>query len=196
LVFRWKGEFWFFSLAVPPVVNFNRPPAEVTQTSIKVVYQSTWPIGRSIFTRYAFQISGMPPKYVLPNEVKAQTVEFTDLVPGTKYTIFAWTERGDVQSDRKSLDVQLKPDNITEINATTITSHTIAFQWTPPNGTVTQYEIGYNNTEPIFTNMSAWVFNGLLPFKVYSLYVAAWSGTERSSALTRFYTTMEDSTSM
>ncbi|OQV19396.1 Tyrosine-protein phosphatase 10D [Hypsibius exemplaris] len=178
--------------SLPPVVNFNRPPAEVTQTSIKVVYQSTWPIGRSIFTRYAFQISGMPPKYVLPSEVKTQTVEFTNLVPGTKYTISAWTERGEIQSDRKSLEVQLKPDNMTEMNATKITSRNVAFQWTPPNGTITQYEIGYNNTEPVFTNLTSWDFNNLLPFKIYSVYVAAWSGTERSSALTRFYTTLED----
>lgn len=179
--------------AVPPVVNFNRPPAEVTQTSIKVVYQSTWPIARSNFTRYVFQIDGLPAKYFLPGEVKSQTVEFTDLVPGTKYTIYAWTERGDVQSDRKSIEVQMKPDNVTVLNATKITSRSIAFSWEPPNGTVTKYEVGYNNSEPIFTNETSWIFTGLLPFKVYSVYVAAWSGLERSSALTRFYTTQEDS---
>lgn len=135
----------------------------------------------------------MPPKYFLPGEIKTQTVEFTELIPGTKYTIFAWTERGDVQSDRKSIEIQMKPDNVTVLNATKISSRSIAFAWDPPPGAVTQYEVGYNNSEPVMTNETSWIFNGLLPYKIYSVYVAAWSGTERSSAMTKFYTTQEDS---
>lgn len=148
---------------------------------------------RSVFNRYAFQINDSPPIYVLPGESKIQTVEFTNLTPGIKYTVYGWTERGAIQSDRKFLEVQLKPDNVTSLNATKITSHSISFEWSKPIGEISHYEIGYNNSEPIVTNVTSWTFSGLLPFTVYSVYAVAFSGTERSSALNKFYQTQEDS---
>ncbi|GAU97982.1 hypothetical protein RvY_09192 [Ramazzottius varieornatus] len=178
--------------SLPPVVNFNRPPAEVTQKSIKLVIQPSWPPARSILDRYAFQISGSLPRYYLPSELKSQTVEFDNLVQGTRYVISAWTERGEVSSDKKSIEVQLKPDNVTNLNISKITSHGVSIEWTPPDGAISQYEVGISDAEPIYTNETVHTFTNLLPFKNYSVYVAAWSGTERSFALTKSFMTSED----
>ncbi|XP_055337539.1 tyrosine-protein phosphatase 10D-like isoform X2 [Paramacrobiotus metropolitanus] len=178
--------------SLPPTVIFTRPPTEVTQTSIKFLFQAGWKLKRSIFTRFVIATDGIPPKYVLPNDEDMHVVEFTGLIPGTNYKILGWSERGEVQSDKRYLMVQLKPNNVTVLNATKISSRSIDFTWETPVGVIGNYEIGYNNTAPVSTNETSWSFTGLLPFTVYSIYVVARSGTERSGSLTRFFTTLED----
>ncbi|XP_055350424.1 tenascin-N-like isoform X2 [Paramacrobiotus metropolitanus] len=174
----------------PPPVMFFRPPSEVTQTSIKFYFQTAWRLQGSFFTRFVFSTDGNPPKYVLRNDEDRHQIELTGFTPGTKSEILGWTEQGDVQSEKRSLIVQLKPNNVTVLNATKISSSSIDFTWESPVGIVGFYEIGYNNTEPIYTNATSWSFTGLRPSTVYAVYVTARCGTERSSALTKFFKTL------
>ncbi|XP_055356259.1 tenascin-N-like isoform X2 [Paramacrobiotus metropolitanus] len=179
--------------SMPPAVIYSSFPStiEVTQTSVKFPVQTSWKAKYSFFTRFVFAVDGMPPKYVLRNDEDMHVVEFTGLDPGRKYKILGWTERGDVQSDKRFLMVQLKPNKVTTLNIARITSHSIDTSWEPPGGIVGDYEIGCNNTLPVSTNATPCSFTGLRSSTVYSIYVMARSGRERSAALTKFVKTLD-----
>ncbi|XP_055330713.1 uncharacterized protein LOC129583047 [Paramacrobiotus metropolitanus] len=68
--------------SMPPTVIFTRPPVEVTQTSVKFLFQAGWKSKRCMLTRFVFAAEGIPSKYVFPNDEDMHVVEFTGLIPG------------------------------------------------------------------------------------------------------------------
>ncbi|XP_055331655.1 uncharacterized protein LOC129583710 [Paramacrobiotus metropolitanus] len=122
--------------SLPPPVTFYWPPTECSPTSISFAVSDDWKVHRhrGIFTRFVFTTDGIPPVYVLPNAVDRLVVELTGLSPGINHEILGWTERGEVQSEKRSMTVQLKPNNVAVIKVTNTTTNSIDFTWEPPAG--------------------------------------------------------------
>ncbi|XP_055356254.1 tenascin-N-like isoform X2 [Paramacrobiotus metropolitanus] len=177
--------------SIPPAVIYSH--SEVSQTSVRFLVHTSWKSKYSLFTRLVFAVDGMPPKYVLPNDEDRYEVEFTSLVPGTSYKIQGWTERGDLQSDKRFLEVQLKPNNVTALTATKITSNSIRITWEPSIGLVGNYRIDHNGSDYIFTKETAWTITGLRPSAAYAIFVKACNERDKracSPALKKVFTTL------
>ncbi|XP_055347301.1 tyrosine-protein phosphatase 10D-like isoform X2 [Paramacrobiotus metropolitanus] len=130
--------------SLPPAVTFYWPPVGCTPTSIRFVVSDDWKFKRGLFTRFVFATQGIPPKYILPKDYDRRVVELTGLIPGTIHEILGWTEQGDVQSEKRSMTVQLKPNNVVVLHVTNTTSNGINFSWEPRVGLLEDYSFGHN----------------------------------------------------
>ncbi|XP_055328519.1 uncharacterized protein LOC129581451 [Paramacrobiotus metropolitanus] len=129
--------------SLPPPVTFYWPPTDSTPTSISFAVSDDWKVHkhRGIFTRFVFTTDGIPPVYVLPNRYDRRVVELTGLSTGTNHEILGWTEQGDVQSEKRSLTVQLQPNNVAVIKVTNTTRNSINFAWEPPQGMIEELSV-------------------------------------------------------